>query len=350
MPALDEKLMASFRRHLQAPLTWLQCHSPAWTIGLGAILGLLIGTAALLSFKGVTGVVVCLVTLGLTVWRAKDAEPEYGPDEKPESPKEVSPPAPEPRFSEPLEMIELPGDTFLMGSPRSNSEAYDDERPQHEVAVSAFCISRYPVTRQLYRDIVGSAPKEWSRDTKDHLLPANFVAWFEAATFCNALSAHVGLAPCYRIDGERVEWDREADGYRLPTEAEWEYACRAGTTSKWFFGDDSTELGHYAWFASNSEDKVHPVGEKKPNRWDLHDMIGNVWEWCWDWYAGYPSKLSQAENDPTGPANGTRRVLRGGSWVDDPWLLRSALRFWDSPVVSDDVIGFRCMRRPRRQP
>ena len=187
-------------------------------------------------------------------------------------------------------MVELPSGTFLMGSPDSDSEAFDDEKPQHKVTVSAFCISRYPVTRQLYRDIVGSSPEEWSREKDDYLLPANFVNWFEAARFCNALSAHVGLSPCYRIDDERVEWDREADGYRLPTEAEWEYACRAGTTSKWFFGDEEKELGRYAWFAGNSGNKVHPVGEKKPNPWDLHDMIGNVWEWCWDWYAEYPSQ------------------------------------------------------------
>ena len=343
--------MDFLRRRLYSLFSWLQRHSPAWTIGLGAILGLAVGAAALLSLKGITGVAVCLVTLGLTVWRAKDAEPEFvGPDEEPKPPKEEPQPAPEPRFVEPLAMIELPGGTFLMGSPKSDREAFGDEKPQHHVTVSAFCISRYPITRQLYRDIVGSSPKEWSGDTKDQLLPATSVDWFQAVGFCNALSVHVGLSPCYRMDSERGEWDREADGYRLPTEAEWEYACRAGTTSKWFFGDDSTELGHYAWFAGNSEDKVHPVGEKKPNRWDLHDMIGNVWEWCWDWYAKYPSKLSQAENDPTGPANGTSRVLRGGSWILVPSYLRSAFRHGDAPVNRAVDVGFRCVRRPRRQP
>jgi len=118
------------------------------------------------------------------------------------------------------------------------------------------------------------------------------VSWFDTVSFCNALSQQVGLQPCYRIDGTHVAWDTNADGYRLPTKAEWEYACRAGTASKWFFGDNPTSVDHYAWFAANTNYKVQPVGEKASNPWGLHDMNGNVWEWCWDWYNTYQDESS----------------------------------------------------------
>ncbi len=376
---------AKFSKHIRpaAVAYWLQRHSPLWPGVLGVVLGLGIGVGALFGITGIAGMGLCLLVLSGATWWAKDAEPVLvGLDVEPE-PQKVEPqadpepepkpviepplpaiggrlvledtdepaPVPEPPLDEPLDMVELEGGTFLMDSPKSDDDALDDEKPQHEVTVSAFCISRYPITRQLYRDIVGPSPEAWDRDrdTDDQQLPANSINWFEAARFCNMLSAHVGLLPCYRIDGDNVEWDREADGYRLPTEAEWEYACRAGTTSKWFFGDEPTELGHYAWFSGNSENKVHPVGEKKPNAWDLYDMIGNVWEWCWDWYADYPNNSMPTLSDPTGPKDGSRRVLRGGSWNDNPRDLRSADRDWLYPVNRFDVIGFRCVRRPRRQ-
>jgi len=257
-------------------------------------------------------------------------------------------PEPEPPLLEPLEMVELSGGTFWMGSPDTDAEAYDDEKPQHEVTVSAFAIGRYPITRGLYREICDTSPESWQRDNDDHRLPANDVNWFEAVSFCNALSQQVGLQPCYRIDGTHVIWDTNADGYRLPTEAEWEYACRAGTTSRWFFGDDPTALDRYAWFADNANNQVRPVGEKASNPWGLYDMSGNVYEWCWDWYDTY---RAEAVIDPIGPENGDLRVLRGGSaWFGGPRHLRSADRDWGQPEFRDDDIGFRCVRRPRRQP
>jgi formylglycine-generating enzyme required for sulfatase activity len=183
-----------------------------------------------------------------------------------------------PPLAEPLDMVTVHGGTFRIGSSDSDTEAYENEKPQHTVTVSAFCISRYLVTRQLYREILGQAPGAWGEDTDDERFPANEVSWFEAVAFCNALSVRVGLQPCYHITGQHVEWDTSADGYRLPTEAEWEYACRAGTTSTWFFGDDPTALGRYAWFTGNSGDRVHPVGEKEANPWGLHEyLFNNPW-------------------------------------------------------------------------
>ncbi len=156
------------------------------------------------------------------------------------------------------------------------------------------------------------------------------------------------MQPCYRIGGDQVEWDSATEGYRLPTEAEWEYAVRAGTTTHWFCGDEEKELQRYACYNEdwNSSD-VHPVGEKLPNPWGLHDMMGNVWEWCWDWYGPYPA---DAAADSVGPDGGDRRVLRGGAYWNVAWLLRSAGR---NKVVTEDRyrdVGFRCVRGPRRQP
>ena len=329
---------------------WLQQHSPLWPGLLGVTLGLGVGVGALFGVTGIAGLGLCLLVIAGVLWRAWDAEPVLVGINVEREPQDVEVPTvsePEPVFVEPLDMVELPGGTFLMGSPDSDREASDAEKPQHQVIISAFAISRFPITRQLYRDITGSSPQQWGRDKDDQQLPANYVNWFDAARFCNVLSERVGLSPCYRIDGDNVEWDREADGYRLPTEAEWEYACRAGTTSNWFFGNDPHDLGVYAWFNENSDARVHPVGEKKPNAWKLHDMSGNVWEWCWDWYADYPTD-PQPLTDPAGPEDSSRRVLRGGSWYFDPRLLRSANRFSYRPVNRIDLFGFRCVRAPRR--
>jgi formylglycine-generating enzyme required for sulfatase activity len=250
-------------------------------------------------------------------------------------------------MSELLEMVELPGGTFWMGSTADDEQAYDHEKPQHAVMVSSFAISRTPVTRRLYRAIMADSPQRWARDEDEDLLPANEVSWFDAVRFCNALSERQSLTPCYRIDGTSVHWDCEADGYRLPTEAEWEYAARAGTQTRWFCDEAPTELARYAWFVENAEYRVHPVGGKAPNPWGLYDMAGNMWEWCWDWYGAY---RAEAVTDPSGPPSGTSRVLRGGAYWDGAWDLRSAYRNRDAPGFRRGGTGVRVVRRPCRQP
>ena len=174
------------------------------------------------------------------------------------------------------------------------------------------------------------------------------VSWFDAIKFCNALSLKENLPPYYEIDGETVRI-RSGTGYRLPTEAEWEYACRAGSKTKYSFGDNGAALGQFAWFDGNSQVDnqytTHPVGQKSPNKFGLFDMHGNVWEWCWDYYAEDTYKNKTLSHvDPTGPSTGTSRVLRGGSDFYDAADLRAADRIWDGPAYRDRTDGFRPAR------
>jgi formylglycine-generating enzyme required for sulfatase activity len=272
---------------------------------------------------------------------------------------------------EPLEMIELPGGEFDMGSPATEKGRYDDE-VLHRVRVSAFAMAKVQVTQKLYQEVMklDESPSEF----KGPEMPVEKVSWFDAVRFCNKLSEQVGLRACYRIrepgpeDGPEdkkdaqpeVEWDRTADGYRLPTEAEWEYACRAGTKTAYSFGDDPAQLGEYAWFGGNSEGHTHEVGTRKPNPWGLHDLHGNVREWCWDWYGDYKESGNGMTNDkvtddkspivnPIGSATGSVRVLRGGSYGDVPRNLRAANRDRYVPVNQLWLWGFRCVRGGLRQ-
>ena len=238
--------------------------------------------------------------------------------------------------------VDLEGGTFSMGSPDDEEGRYDHEGPVHEVTVSPFQMMRVPVTRGLYQEIVGEDPG-WpeAEDSADR--PVNNITWFQAVWFCNVLSEAEGLEPCYEeLPGDKVRWHRKRDGYRLPTEAEWEYACRAGTPTRFSFGDDEAELERYAWFDKNSEGQPRPVGQKEPNPWGLHDLHGNVWEWCWDWYGPYQQEGVVV--DPAGPEEGDRSVLRGGSFWDVPRFVRSADRVGGRPGVSNGGIGFRCVR------
>jgi formylglycine-generating enzyme required for sulfatase activity len=275
-------------------------------------------------------------------WLVASAEPvavvERGgrlpPAELPRPALELSP------LSEALEMIDLPGGRFWMGSAEGDPWAYPDEHPRHEVEVEPFAMARYVVTQKLYREVMNSDPG----DPKGDDLPANNVSWFDAVQFCNALSVRESLLPAYRVrKGEEpaVKRDLTANGFRLPTEAEWEYAARAGTTSAYSFGDDGALLGEYGWWDENAEVKLHAVGMRKPNPWGLFDVHGNVYEWCWDMYGPYDKPLPF----------GSDRVVRGGSfWDSEPRDLRSATRNGDPPGDRDEDVGFRCAQGACRQP
>ena len=189
-------------------------------------------------------------------------------------------------------MVEIPAGKFTMG---------DDKYGRREVTISAFQIDKYPVTQDIYERVMHEKPSHF----KGKYLPVENITWFNAIIFCNELSRNVGLQEAYEINGEIVERKLESDGYRLPTEAEWEYACRANTTGKRY-----GKLDEIAWY--NTE-KTHEVGGKEYNEFGLYDMLGNVKEWCFDRYGDY---LKKPETDPTGPDTGQTRIMRGGSWVN----------------------------------
>jgi formylglycine-generating enzyme required for sulfatase activity len=228
------------------------------------------------------------------------------------------------------DFVWLPPGRFVMGSPANEQDRDSDEGPQTVVTLThGFYISQYEVTQWQYQEVMGSNP---SSSTGDPNRPVETVSWYDATNYCAKLT-----------DQERAA-GRLPSGwvYRLPTEAEWEYACRAGTTNRFSFGDDPsyTKLGDYAWYDANCGGQTHAVGQKRPNRWGLYDMHGNVWEWCSDWYATYPGG---SVSDPWGPAVGSARVVRGGVWSRDGWYCRSADRYIFTPDLRYICIGFRAV-------
>ena len=274
-------------------------------------------------------------------------------DPKPQPPRAAG--ARDAAAAEPLDMVALPGGRFWMGSDKAQDpNAYDDELPRHLVRLDPFLIARTAVTRGLWRRVMADRragdwrrpePKAWRRN--DDALPANYVDWFNAVAFCNALSVVAGRRPYYRVDGDDWTPDPDpaaAEGYRLPTEAEWEYACRGDTETPWFWGDQVDGADAHAWYRGNGRG-VQPVAGKAPNSFGLYDMAGNCWEWCWDRYGPYSA--GQAEN-PMGVDSGRPRVLRGGSFGNEPRNLRSADRNRYGPELRDQRIGFRCARSVRR--
>ncbi len=197
-----------------------------------------------------------------------------------------------------IEMVALPGGWFEMGA----GDADEPDQQLHKVFVSPFAIDKYPVTQQEYEKLMGANPSHW----KGPQNPVEQIRWRDAAAYCNARSRAEGLQLAY--DPKTWQCDFEADGYRLPTEAEYEYALRAGTTTAYFFGDSPADLPRYAWFKANSTRGPHPVGEKPANPWGLCDMIGNVWEWCNDYYQ---EDYYQAKPGPRSSRTGPRRGPSG---------------------------------------
>jgi formylglycine-generating enzyme required for sulfatase activity len=256
-----------------------------------------------------------------------------------------------------MKLVLIPKGTFMMGSP-IEEEGADNEEEQHQVTISKdYYLGVTEVTQGQYEKVMGTNPsyfqKRVIRKSDSSMYPVEQVSWEDAVEFCKKLSDLPEEKAAGRV-------------YRLPTEAEWEYACRARSKTAYSFGDNGRDLGKYAWFGNNSGSKeldsaalwarlkdnpqeyvdtllsaecaTHPVGEKKANAWGLYDMHGNVWEWCSDWYGEYPKG---AVSDPVGPRKGSFRVFRGGGWRNDAAQCGSAFRLWYVPSFRDSGDGFR---------
>ena len=240
-------------------------------------------------------------------------------------------------FAAPTNLAFIPPGTFMMGSPTNevDREALPAfvEGPQTAVTISkGFWMGKFEVTQGEYLAVTGSNPSQFGGNANR---PVDSVSWHAATNYCGKLTQLERAAG--RIATNSV--------YRLPTEAEWEYACRAWTSTRFSYGDDPgyTNLTQYAWFAVNSGATTHPVGQKLPNPRGLYDTSGNVWEWCLDWYAPYPGGIAL---DPQGPKTGVNRVFRGGSWVGPAFGGRSAQRLANLPTVTLQNVGFRVVLAP----
>ncbi len=225
------------------------------------------------------------------------------------------------------------GGAFQMGS---NSDG-SDEKPIHRATLSDFYIGKYEVTQTEWQEVMGNNPSEFKGDIN----PVEKVTWYDAVEFCNKKSRKEGLEEVYSGSGPNIKCDFSKNGYRLPTEAEWEFAAKGGNKSKDYTYSGSNNIDEVAWYADNSNDKSNPVGDKKANELGIYDMSGNVWEWCWDWYGSYSLIL---QSNPTGSTSGSNRVIRGGGWGSSASFCRVAIRSSDGPSVSYYFIGFRLAR------
>ena len=237
-----------------------------------------------------------------------------------------------------MDMVYIPPGQFIMGS----NEGPIDTKPAHPAKVDGFLMDQYEITQEVYERVTGTNPSR----RKHPKNPVEQVTWSAAVKFCNARSLREGLKPCY--DTNTWACDFSAGGYRLPTEAEWEYACRSGSSTRFYFGESAEELKSFAWFAGNSQSKPHPAAQRKPNAWGLYDMAGNVWEWCNDFYGAKYYRESPQDN-PRGPKEGEKRVLRGGAWSSSAGSCASWVRNCDEAGLTDvcltmDSNGFRCVR------
>lgn len=222
-----------------------------------------------------------------------------------------------------MELVLIPAGSFTMGADQKFEEASDDETPQRRVTMSKpFYLGKNEVTQEQWVAVMGTNPSQFKGPSN----PVEGVSWDDVQVFLQTLNASEG-----------------SGAYRLPTEAEWEYAARAGSTSQFAFGDEEEQLGEYAWYSVNSGKKTRPVGQKRPNAFGLYDMHGCVLEWCADRYGAYPSGTA---TDPTGPSVGSYRVFRGGSWGHRAAICRSAYRSGYLPGYRSSCVGFRVARSP----
>jgi formylglycine-generating enzyme len=232
-------------------------------------------------------------------------------------------------------MILVQGSSFDMGS----NKGANDEKPMHHVTLSDFYIGKYEVTQEQYEKVMGSNPSYFKDSGKD--APIEKVSWYSAVEFCNKLSKQEGLQKCYSGSGNSIKCDFSKNGYRLPTEAEWEYAAKGGSKSKGYKYSGSDNLDEVGWYEDNTEDKTHPVGSKKPNELGIYDMSGNVWEWCWDWKGDYGSS---AQTNPYGAISGSARVVRGGGWDYYAHSCTVSYRISGYATYTGFNIGFRLCR------
>ena len=248
-----------------------------------------------------------------------------------------------------IEMVQISAGTFLMGSklkpawevrmlaPGELDTVYNLERPVHAVNLDGFKISKTEITQEQFKSVMGYNP---SRFYGDFNLPVENASWEEAVEFCNGLSETTGLESCY--DLKSWECDFNQNGFRLPTEAEWEYACRAGTDTEWVNSPDSIGIVRTSWYGTDSTFVTHPVASKEPNDAGLYDMTGNVWEWCNDYIQMY---YCNSQTNPTGPEVGFYHARRGGSWASSAIDCRPATRIGGHPGRGNSATGFRIVRR-----
>ncbi len=299
-------------------------------------------------FIFVLAVLVSLILAGLLIIACSNAGAGDGGQEKE---YEASPPAvqatPRPVSAGLVKMVEIPAGEFFMGSPLNEPGRDSNESRQHWVTISRpFFMGATEVTQGQWLTVMGSNPSGFSGCGKN--CPVEKVSWHDAVNFCNRLSDREGLSRCYSGVGENLTWNRGCTGYRLPTEAEWEYAARAGTKTAFANGGISelrcrhdANLDLMGWYCGNAGKETHPVAKKQPNSWGLYDMHGNVWEWVWDWFQkSYPSA---DVTNPAGPSGGSVRVIRGGGWSLARFC-RSADRGIRPAGDRFNYLGFRLVR------